>query len=295
MLFVVAMVVAACSGGDGEAATTTTATTAAATATAAAGVAGAPLPAGSFAIRANADLGVGVERLLVAISGPDSQRLGSPDLGVTFLLSPEADPDQVIPVPASWVWAVPNVNGLYRATVEFADPGVYTIAVLPDGGTALDPIPVAVAAESMTPAIGDVAPPSESVTAAEVADLAEITTDLEPEPSFYEMSIADAVTSGRPSVIVFATPRFCQTAVCGPMLDVVKGVAPAYPDVNVVHVEVFTNLDDPENIELVPAIGEWNLPTEPWLFVVDGSGTIAGRFEGVIDSIELSSLLDSIS
>ncbi len=68
-----------------------------------------------------------------------------------------------------------------------------------------------------------------------------------------------------------------------------RALLPEYPEVNWVHVEVFTNLD------LVPAVTEWGLPSEPWVFVVDSAGLVQGRFEGVVDEAELSALLDRVT
>ena len=94
--------------------------------------------------------------------------------------------------------------------------------------------------------------------------------------------------------MAFSTPAFCQTATCGPTLEVVKQVATNHPDdVDFVHVEVYTNLDAGsfEGLELVPAIDDWRLPSEPWVFVVDGSGIIAAAFEGALAAEELEAAL----
>ena len=103
--------------------------------------------------------------------------------------------------------------------------------------------------------------------------------------------MAEAVTSGRSSVITFATPRFCSTGICQPTLELMRALAPSYPEVNFLHVEVFTNINDPDNIVLAPAVEEWGLPTEPWVFVVDENGVITGRFEGLVSEEELAELL----
>ena len=70
-----------------------------------------------------------------------------------------------------------------------------------------------------------------------------------------------------------------------------RELAPQYPDVNFLHVEVFTNINDPANIVLAPAVEEWGLPTEPWVFVVDANGIVAGRYEGVVTPEELREVL----
>jgi hypothetical protein len=248
-----------------------------------------PFPADAFALAASTDLGVGSERLLVAVAGETGARLASPDIPVTVAVRPDGGPAGS-PVPASFMWAVPDHSGLYRATVDFAHEGTWWVSVTPEGGPPLAEFPVTVHAVPRTPAVGTPAPRSDTATAADAA-LETISTDDDPDPRFYELSVADAVTSGRPSVIVFATPRFCTTAVCGPTLDDIKAIVPDHPQVNFVHVEVFTNLDDPDNLALVPAVTEWGLPTEPWVFVVDADGIVTGRFEGVVAADEIAALL----
>ena len=58
------------------------------------------------------------------------------------------------------------------------------------------------------------------------------------------------------------------------MLDQVKAVAPAHPDANFVHVEIYENLDatSADELIIVPAVTAWGLPSEPWVFVVDADG-----------------------
>ena len=245
-------------------------------------------------IRASSDLGLGRERILIALGGPNNERLGSPDLEVTFEVYPTENATAVQRVQGHWMWAIPDVSGLYRATVDFDVPGIWLADVITEedgliGSTALE-----VKADTLTPGVGTPAPLSNSLTTAD-APLDEISTDPSPDPDFYDLSIADAIATGSPTVVVFATPRFCQTAICGPTLDNIKEIAPGYPDVHWVHVEVFTNLDDPANLELVPTITEWGLPSEPWIFVIDGAGLVQGRFEGLVSEVELSNLLDSLT
>ncbi len=249
------------------------------------------LPEDTFAVRASSDLAVGTERLLLALATADNQRPARPEIKVTIEVFHEDDPDTVTSFPGTFMWAIPDNSGLYRAQVEFDRPGVWMARVVPEKGDPLAPVPLQVNETPSTPAVGDPAPPSDSPTAADVADLTEITTDRAPDPRFYEMSVAEAVASGQPSVIVFATPLFCQTAVCGPTLDNLKSIAGDYPDVNWLHVEVFTNLDDPNNLEVVPAVEEWGLPTEPWVFVVGADGVIVGRYEGVVTPEEIATAL----
>lgn len=281
ILIALGLVVAAC-GGDAQPDTTAATTTP--------GGADQPFGADAVAFVASSNLAVGTERLLIAVTDDTGKRLPSPDIPVTMNIWLDGREFQVQTVDGTFMWAIPNVSGLYRAQVEFDVAGTWVIQVVPEGGEPLGAIGVTVYEEPFTPGIGDPAPRSETLTSDD-APISEISSDVDPDPSFYTMSVAEAVTSGRPSVITFATPRFCTTGICQPTLELMRELAPQYPDVNFLHVEVFTNINDPDNIELAPAVDEWGLPTEPWVFVVDADGIVVGRYEGVVTPEELREVL----
>ncbi len=268
------MVAAACSGGSGDAA----------------------LPGAAsdtIAVVASSDLATGTERLLVGLATPEGARLGGPDVEVEFALYPADDPDASQTTAGSFVWIVPEGSGLYRVAAEFDRPGIWLVEARPAGGDALEPVPFEVRVDPFTPAIGEAAPASPSLTVHD-GPLEDITTDRRPDPRFYEVSVAEAVTSGRPSVIIFATPAFCQTAACGPMLEDVKSIARDHPDVNFVHVEIYEDFEPgvlPGPDKLAPAVIEWGLNTEPWVFVVGADGNVVAKFEGVLDVAELEAHL----
>lgn len=249
-----------------------------------------PFPEGAFAFSASSNLAVGRERLLVAVSTPQGSRLAAPTIPVTISVWLEGREDQSQELPGEFIWAVPDVSGLYKANFEFDQPGLWDVRVTPVGSDPLADFTVEVSADATTPGVGDPAPQSDTPVVAD-HPIAEISTDPTPDLRFYQLSLKDAVISGQPTVVVFATPRFCQTAICGPTLDRVKEIADAHPDVNFVHVEVYTNLDDPANLQVVPAVVEWGLPTEPWVFVVDAAGIVTARFEGVVTPEEITAAL----
>jgi hypothetical protein len=279
LLVTVAVIAAACNGGESSTTTTTVGSTDAA-----------PFGADAFSFVASSNLAVGTERVLITVSDETGRRLPSPDIPVTINTWLDGREFQVQSADGIFLWAIPDVSGLYRASFDFDTAGVWVFQVVPEGGAPLEATAVTVYDEPFTPGIGDPAPLSETLTSAD-APISEISSDSDPEPGFYELTIAEAVTSGSPSVIVFATPRFCTTAICQPTLELMRGIAPNYPNVNFLHVEVFTNINDPDNIELAPAVEEWGLPTEPWVFVVDADGVVVGRYEGVMTVEELEAVL----
>jgi hypothetical protein len=254
----------------------------------------------AIGVRASTDVGVGRERLLLGVAALDGTRLGSPQDAVSFELSPVEDPGSVQLVPATFTWILEDVVGLYRAEADFDRAGPWQAIIVPEEGNPLEPVLFNVFAEPLAPALGAPAPVAPTPTLDDLP-IAELTTDDQPDLRFYEMSLAEAIESRRPTVLVFSTPAYCQTSACGPLLDTVKGMAPDYPDVNFIHVEVFTGLAEPDFVpdaaHLAPAVTEewYSLPSEPWVFVIDGSGLVAGRFEGVMDGSELAAVLGKIS
>ncbi len=149
---------------------------------------------------------------------------------------------------------------------------------------------VQVLEESSTPRLGERVSPIEHLTAADVADLTEISTSPYPLPNFYETSVAEALSEGRPFLVVFATPAFCQSRICGPVGETVASLIPDYrEDIAFIHIEPF-------DLDLIRGGGKfepsveakaWGLPSEPWVFLVDASGRLTAKFEGIVTHEEL--------
>jgi hypothetical protein len=113
----------------------------------------------------------------------------------------------------------------------------------------------------------------------------------------HDTTIADAIASGRPAVIAFATPAFCRTRTCAPVMDTVMD--PLFEEYSeqaaFVHVEPYAlpelreaNVQNP-----VPAVREWRLESEPWVFVVDADGNIIAKFEGIVSRAEVETALQA--
>jgi hypothetical protein len=87
------------------------------------------------------------------------------------------------------------------------------------------------------------------------------------------------VLGKEPVVLLFATPQFCQSRVCGPVVDVAEQVKEEYGDrAEFIHMEIF-NENDP-NKGVRKQVGAFHLPSEPWLFVIDEDGRISDAVEG---------------
>lgn len=248
-----------------------------------------------YPVIVSSELVVGRNRLLVGLLDEDDAPVADPgiELEVTFY---DLSGDEPVAAGSSvlrFLWTLKPHQGLWAGEADFDHAGRWGAEIAVVGGgydetlrTGFD-----VAQQASTPAIGERVPASDTPTASDAAELPEITTDDDPDPRFYKTSIAQALEAGRPFVVVFATPKFCTSQVCGPTLDTVKQVSRAFPRITFIHVEVYTNLDDPSNLETVPAVEQWGLPTEPWVFVVGADGRLVAKYEGVVGKAELKAEL----
>ena len=193
-------------------------------------------------------------------------------------------------------------RGVYTAQLKFDQAGDWALRVAvaaPDGSTESVRADFRVKEKSDTPATGSPAPPSLNKTIRDVGTLEELTTARPPDPDLYSMTIADAVVSGKPVVLVFATPAFCETATCGPQVEVLEGIKDRYKDrANFIHIEMFDNpheiQGDPDRARTAAAVAEWGLRSEPWTFIVDHRGRIAAKFEGFTTTEEIEEGLEKV-
>lgn len=239
----------------------------------------------------------GVQRVMTALLSSSSNRfLGGPDLPVTVSFE-AVDSDESGQAEGTWLITDAAALGLYVSHFDFPSPGLWEIIVSSEGDEVARTL-FEVTQDSPIPTIGDRAPATNSPTGFTAAEIAAISTDPEPNPDLYRLSVADAVANGRPTVVAFVTPAFCQTALCGPTIEVVKSVVAnsGTEDLDVVHVEPFDLTQAPGGIlQPIEAMEQWGLQTEPWVFVIDGDGVVAATFEGIIGPEELQAAVDKVS
>jgi hypothetical protein len=187
-----------------------------------------------------------------------------------------------------------DVQGIYAVPATFPRPGPWGVEVLArhgPGPTEATRMTVEVLEVARAPAPGTPAPRSRNLVARDVSDLRQIDSSEPPDPRLHQTRIADAIAGGRPQVIVFATPKYCTSRICGPVVDVVRTLIPAYGHrLAFVHQEIWSSPFQ----TFTATVEEWNLRSEPWIFVVDGRGMIHARFEGLTTRRELEAVLKSM-
>jgi hypothetical protein len=108
------------------------------------------------------------------------------------------------------------------------------------------------------------------------------------------VTLTAAMGEGKPLALIIATPAFCQTAVCGPVLDVLLSHRDRMGDrVRMVHAEVYVNPEESLN-ETTEAVKAYKLPFEPVLFLAAADGTIRARLDNIFDEVEVGEGLDAL-
>ena len=187
----------------------------------------------------------------------------------------------------------------YYANVEFDVAGRWGIAVSVEiDGVARDTLLAAafvVLERTPEPQIGDPLPASTHLTLRDVDDVSEINSLPEPIAALNERTVAEALATGQPVLVAISTPAFCVSRFCGPILEQV--VHPLYAEfgdnVQFVHVEPYLLDEARANGRLVPVplLAEWNLRSEPWIFLADRDGLVAAKFEGIASIEEVRETL----
>ena len=213
----------------------------------------------------------------------------------------------IAPTVQAFIWAIEGVNGVYVGRATFPGAGQWTADFTTTApGSAAETttfgFDVRDRLEVVSP--GDPAPSVKTPTLADVGgDVSKISSDPKPEKRFYETSEVAALAAKKPFVLIFATPKFCQTATCGPTLDRLKPVAAAHPEMTFINVEPYeleyTNgslqpVLTGQDLTPVDATIAFKLSTEPYVFVVGADGKVSASFELVFSPAEIEAAIRAV-
>lgn len=251
----------------------------------------------------------GVTDIQVAVAADDFA-IGSPRIPFVLFSGVDQVADvQAIDVTALNLSVDPPAAGWQGQAINYSDYEVPYWVVVPDidsagpWGLAADltladgtktqaQFAVQVAEHNQSPAIGDQAPASTNRTLDSVDDIGQLTSGQEPEPGLYQMTVAEAIQSGDPTVVTLATPAFCQTKICAP---VVRSIETVYDELgqnaNFIHLEIYKEF---EPLVAADEVEEWGITSEPWTFVLDGTGKVVSRLGGPVSPKELAEALTPV-
>lgn len=143
---------------------------------------------------------------------------------------------------------------------------------------------------------GSSIPESRQQIVSDSVPIATLSSANPPNPEMHSITIADALSRSQPLVISFITPAFCQSKLCGPVLE--EAVNPNFSryreSVTFIHIEPYdiATLQSGSGFQLVDIMTEWNLKTEPWVFVIGSDGKVIVGLEGITNEAELARYID---
>ena len=192
-----------------------------------------------------------------------------------------------IGVPGRSEAAFGGVRRIYVAHLRIPRPGRYWLVAEPQGAKLQALGAIDVPARSRSVAVGARAPRSDTPTLA-TAPAAQITTSTPPDLPLLRYSVARSLAAHVPFVVTFATPKFCTSRTCGPVVDVVEAVRKQFAarGIRFIHVEVFQDNDPTRGYNRW--MRQWGLRSEPWVFLVGGDGRVKAKFEGSVSQAELA-------
>jgi len=187
-----------------------------------------------------------------------------------------------------------DVPSIYVAHLHAPGPGTYWVLAKPQGAAIAGLGNLVVRRRSYSPAVSAPAPDAATPTLASTHEnLHALTTSTHPDRELYTRSVAQELAAHRPFVVAFATPKFCTSRTCGPVVDVVSHVRKqlAASGVGFIHVEVYDRNDPSRGYNRW--MRKWGLQSEPWVFLVGRDGRIKAKFEGSVSAKELRAAIES--
>ena len=111
----------------------------------------------------------------------------------------------------------------------------------------------------------------------------------------HTISYAEVLKTKGPTALLISTPGFCQTAVCGPVFELLVSESANFPKIRMVHAEVD---NDPQEFasgkpdpKATDAVNTYGLSYEPSLVVANNDGIVVSRLDFTWDRAELCSAL----
>ena len=191
--------------------------------------------------------------------------------------------DEGIPTPYYPVVFTPPEPGDYEVKASFAEKAT--------------PFKVAAPGDLTLLQVGQPMRPVVTPTSADARGVTPICTRSEPCP-FHAVTLTDALAAAKPVALIVSTPGYCQTAICGPVLDLLVEAAGSIAGIDVIHNEVYANPDAVASLDQAtpaPLVEAYSMVFEPCLFVVDADGTLVRRLDTIYDRTELRAAISALS
>jgi hypothetical protein len=182
----------------------------------------------------------------------------------------------------------------YEVRHTFAAPGTYFLRFDLGERSASGAISVVAPGDVTIPKPGDQMPPLDTPTVADGRGVEPICT-REPACPLHDVTLAEALTEGRPVAFLVGTPAYCQTGVCGPILDNLLAEHERMGDrIRFLHAEVYTEPYTGQDTPITEAVAAYTQIYEPAIFLADATGLVVDRIDVTVDRTELVESLERL-
>ena len=199
------------------------------------------------------------------------------------------------PLPTEYLTAPGTGLGLYRVELDLDEPGNPELVAVEGDRYGAANLNVATPENATAPVPGQKATAVATPVEGEDLGYSSICTQ-DPPCGMHEISLDEALKQQRPVMLIFATPEFCKTVVCGPAVETVDGVRTGgeWGETAWIHVEIYSKFEGN-----APTLGDpvqaWKLPSEPWLFSIGADGKITDRLDGPMVTQDIESMASGLT
>ncbi|HEV7677048.1 MAG TPA: hypothetical protein VGQ42_00605 [Candidatus Dormibacteraeota bacterium] len=238
----------------------------------------------------NSTLLVGVNRVSVALLDGNKQ----PVNGAHASLDIQSGGQTIATRPLQWIGPTYGNKPVYNGTASFPKSGEYTFVVhatLADGSARTGTVTVSATVHSPELPVNFKVPSlSQRIAGDPNTTVAQLDSGVPPD-DWHTTTIAQGLAQHRPMLLYFGEPGFCVSAVCGPVVQILKQLCTSYCDrllFEHIEVRVPPGSQGPFN----PAYVGFGLTSEPWIYFVNAQGVVADRFEGPVTLDDLRAAAD---
>ena len=243
----------------------------------------------------SSDIAVGSNRLIIGIQNPQRNTITANKISIDFFQEENNTSVFKFSNEGYFINWPNSKSGIFTTTVDFDTPGDWLAEITPQDGEYKNQkarIVIGVKSISSTPKVGDKIPKTNNLVAINTEELKNITSDINPLFELYNKGVDEILLSKeKPLLLLFATPGQCKSFTCGPQINIIKTLHENYrKDMYFVHIEVYdmqSRNSEGEFTEISSVIKHWNLPSEPWVFLINKEGIITDKFESFVPQIEL--------
>jgi TAT (twin-arginine translocation) pathway signal sequence len=184
---------------------------------------------------------------------------------------------------------IPQAYWPFRFTID--TPGFYRLSI--DGGNPQSGnFGVFETSQVTMPYIGSTLPQFDTPTVGDHRGV-EPYCSLTPAPCpLHDVTLTEALQSGKPLVFMVGTPAHCQTGACAPALEFLVANHQRVGDAAMmVHADVYADNAATEQAPIIDALG---LDYEPVVYFATPGGQIVDRLDGIWDQTELDQRVDAL-